>query len=82
MILICKLIVSLTDLTPLFNWNTKQLFLYLGAEYTNAQGVCNLLFTLLAVETLGTTCMCLRRTPEDFLSLCRVANTQFCGFNS
>jgi len=29
------------DLTPLFNWNTKQLFLYLGAEYTNAQGVKN-----------------------------------------
>ncbi|EIM81320.1 signal peptidase subunit [Stereum hirsutum FP-91666 SS1] len=29
------------DLTPLFNWNTKQLFLYLGAEYTNAQGVQN-----------------------------------------
>ncbi|KAI0338251.1 signal peptidase subunit [Trametopsis cervina] len=29
------------DLTPLFNWNTKQLFLYLQAEYTNAQGVKN-----------------------------------------
>ncbi|KAH7916614.1 signal peptidase 22 kDa subunit [Hygrophoropsis aurantiaca] len=29
------------DLTPLFNWNTKQLFLYLEAEYTNAQGVKN-----------------------------------------
>ncbi|KII92716.1 hypothetical protein PLICRDRAFT_51079 [Plicaturopsis crispa FD-325 SS-3] len=29
------------DLTPLFHWNTKQLFLYLGAEYTNAQGVKN-----------------------------------------
>jgi len=29
------------DLTPLFNWNTKQLFLYVGAEYTNAQGVNN-----------------------------------------
>lgn len=28
-----------SDLTPLFNWNTKQLFLYLEAEYTNAQGV-------------------------------------------
>ncbi|THH14026.1 hypothetical protein EW146_g6266 [Bondarzewia mesenterica] len=27
------------DLTPLFNWNTKQLFLYIGAEYTNGQGV-------------------------------------------
>jgi signal peptidase complex subunit 3 len=22
------------DLTPLFNWNVKQLFLYLTAEYT------------------------------------------------
>ncbi|KAG2039730.1 signal peptidase 22 kDa subunit, partial [Suillus americanus] len=29
------------DLTPLFNWNTKQLFVYLEAEYTNAQGVNN-----------------------------------------
>ncbi|KAJ3524677.1 hypothetical protein NM688_g8521 [Phlebia brevispora] len=29
------------DLTPLFNWNTKQLFLYVQAEYTNAQGVYN-----------------------------------------
>jgi len=29
------------DLTPLFNWNTKQLFLYLEAEYTNAKGVKN-----------------------------------------
>lgn len=27
------------DLTPLFHWNTKQLFLYLEAEYTNSQGV-------------------------------------------
>lgn len=27
------------DLSPLFNWNTKQLFLYLDAEYTNAKGV-------------------------------------------
>ena len=27
------------DLTPLFHWNTKQLFLYLEAEYENAQGV-------------------------------------------
>lgn len=27
------------DLTPLFNWNTKQLFLYLEAEYENTQGV-------------------------------------------
>ncbi|KAJ6514535.1 signal peptidase 22kDa subunit [Mycena vulgaris] len=29
------------DLTPLFNWNTKQLFIYLDAEYTNAKGVQN-----------------------------------------
>jgi len=29
------------DLTPLFNWNTKQIFLYLSAEYTNGQGVQN-----------------------------------------
>ncbi|KAF7790727.1 hypothetical protein EIP86_001683 [Pleurotus ostreatoroseus] len=31
----------LADLTSLFNWNTKQLFLYVQAEYTNAQGVYN-----------------------------------------
>ncbi|EIW83499.1 signal peptidase 22 kDa subunit [Coniophora puteana RWD-64-598 SS2] len=29
------------DLTPLFNWNTKQLFLYLEAEYENVKGVKN-----------------------------------------
>ncbi|KAK0463890.1 signal peptidase subunit [Desarmillaria tabescens] len=29
------------DLTPLFNWNTKQLFLYLEAEYVNTEGVHN-----------------------------------------
>ncbi|RDX55219.1 signal peptidase subunit [Polyporus arcularius HHB13444] len=29
------------DLTPLFNWNTKQLFLYVSAEYENKQGVRN-----------------------------------------
>ncbi|KAG2074107.1 signal peptidase 22 kDa subunit [Suillus decipiens] len=29
------------DLTPLFNWNTKQLFVYLEAEYASAQGVNN-----------------------------------------
>jgi hypothetical protein len=28
-----------TDLTPLFHWNTKQLFLYLEAEYTDTKGV-------------------------------------------
>jgi hypothetical protein len=33
-------LMCLIDLTPLFNWNTKQLFLYFGAEYTDAQGVC------------------------------------------
>jgi signal peptidase complex subunit 3 len=27
------------DLSSLFNWNTKQLFVYLEAEYTNAKGV-------------------------------------------
>lgn len=30
-----------TDLTSLFNWNTKQLFLYLEAEYTDTKGVKN-----------------------------------------
>ncbi|CAA7267118.1 unnamed protein product [Cyclocybe aegerita] len=29
------------DLAPLFHWNTKQLFLYLEAEYTNAKGTKN-----------------------------------------
>jgi len=29
------------DLTPLFNWNTKQVFLYLEAEYDNVKGVKN-----------------------------------------
>ncbi|KAF9011112.1 signal peptidase 22kDa subunit [Cyathus striatus] len=29
------------DLTPLFNWNTKQLFLYLQAEYPNPKGGSN-----------------------------------------
>ncbi|KAL5480218.1 SPC3 [Sanghuangporus weigelae] len=29
------------DLTPLFNWNTKQLFLYVGAEFTSADGTRN-----------------------------------------
>ncbi|KAJ7247861.1 signal peptidase 22kDa subunit [Mycena haematopus] len=29
------------DLSPLFNWNTKQLFLYLDVEYTNTKGVKN-----------------------------------------
>jgi len=32
-------ILKSTDLSPLFHWNTKQLFLYLEAEYENAQGV-------------------------------------------
>ena len=29
----------MADLTPLFNWNTKQVFLYLEAEYDNVKGV-------------------------------------------
>ncbi|KAI9061728.1 signal peptidase subunit [Trametes sanguinea] len=29
------------DLSPLFNWNTKQLFLYVSAEYENKRGVKN-----------------------------------------
>jgi len=29
------------DLTSLFDWNTKQLFLYLSAEYVNEQGAKN-----------------------------------------
>lgn len=28
-----------TDLTPLFNWNVKMLFLYLTAEYETKQNV-------------------------------------------
>jgi len=30
-----------SDLRSLFNWNTKQLFVYLAAEYTNSQGITN-----------------------------------------
>lgn len=30
-----------TDLTPLFNWNVKQLFLYLTAEYVTPNNVLN-----------------------------------------
>ncbi|KAG8850274.1 hypothetical protein FRB91_009259 [Serendipita sp. 411] len=29
------------DLRPLFHWNTKQVFVYLSAEYTNGKGVSN-----------------------------------------
>ncbi|RXW24274.1 hypothetical protein EST38_g1578 [Candolleomyces aberdarensis] len=29
------------DFTPLFNWNTKQIFLYLQAEYNSTVGVKN-----------------------------------------
>ncbi|EJF65231.1 signal peptidase 22 kDa subunit [Dichomitus squalens] len=29
------------DLKPLFNWNTKQLFIYVSAEYENRQGTKN-----------------------------------------
>ena len=31
----------LTDLTSLFDWNTKQLFLYVDAEYKSADGTAN-----------------------------------------
>lgn len=37
---------GLADLTSLFNWNTKQLFVYLAAEYTNSQGVRDMHFLL------------------------------------
>jgi len=29
------------DFTPLFHWNTKQLFVYMGAEYIDEAGVTN-----------------------------------------
>ncbi|KAG9125460.1 hypothetical protein FRC07_007502 [Ceratobasidium sp. 392] len=29
------------DLTPLFTWNTKQLFVYIIADYTNEKGISN-----------------------------------------
>lgn len=35
----CLYLPIAPDLTPLFNWNTKQLFLYVSAEYENKQGV-------------------------------------------
>ncbi|KAL1734766.1 signal peptidase 22kDa subunit [Schizophyllum commune] len=34
-------LTSPVDLSPLFHWNTKQVFVYLQAEYTNSQGVHN-----------------------------------------
>ena len=34
----CRILIFV-DLTPLFHWNTKQLFLYLEAEYTNGEAV-------------------------------------------
>ena len=43
----------MTDLTPLFNWNTKQVFVYLQAEYDNVKGVRRRqLFRLLTTLTL------------------------------
>ena len=30
-----------SDFTSLFTWNTKQLFVYVSAEYTSADGVRN-----------------------------------------
>ncbi len=43
------MITCVTDLTPLFNWNTKQLFLYLEAEYVNTEGVSESAAMLLAL---------------------------------
>ena len=37
----CSIFVCFQDLRPIFHWNTKQLFLYLSAEYNNTQGVCS-----------------------------------------
>lgn len=34
-------LMSTPDLSPLFNWNTKQLFLYLSAEFVSANGTQN-----------------------------------------
>ena len=31
--------IFVIDLTPLFHWNTKQVFLYVQADYKDAQGV-------------------------------------------
>ena len=38
------------DLRPIFHWNTKQLFLYLSAEYNNTQGVCRLSHVSISVR--------------------------------
>lgn len=40
------------DLTSLFNWNTKQLFLYVSAEYTNPQGVSSALSCSIRLNTM------------------------------
>jgi hypothetical protein len=39
-----SIIFLFPDLRPLFNWNTKQLFVYLAAEYDGARGVSASLF--------------------------------------
>lgn len=46
LILICfvsnkTLLAASIDLTPLFNWNTKQLFIYVVGEYASANGTQN-----------------------------------------
>lgn len=33
---------STADLSPLFNWNTKQVFVYLTADYATPEYVCSL----------------------------------------
>jgi len=48
---------KIKDLSSLFNWNTKQLFVYLEAEYTNAKGVSKhkLFVSSMIVPRSGTT---------------------------
>jgi hypothetical protein len=40
------------DLTPLFNWNVKQLFLYLTAEYTTPHNEVRSGFAFMTVRYL------------------------------
>jgi hypothetical protein len=52
------------DLRPIFHWNTKQLFLYLSAEYNNTQGVCSPSHVSISVRP-ASNCPTLLRTPNS-----------------
>ena len=41
------MLFSVSDLNPLFNWNVKQLFLYITAEYKTENNVSLYLYILM-----------------------------------